>query len=406
MNVVTLAYLGSHFLSLLGNGIAAVALPLIVLQITGSPLSMGAISAATAIPAVAIGLVAGFVLDRWNRRDASIIADVVSSASIAALPVVDAIFGLELWWFIVLGIIGAMGDVPGSTAREVLVAAVAQRTGASLERLVGLRQTLTSAALVIGPAMAGSLVALLGGTAVLYVTAATSAAAALLTLFVPRATGRVDRDTAPQETPWQQVTGGFSVLRRSRFLVATVVLMMGLATVLAGLQGLVLPLYFTEISQPAMLGLVLTVLAVGMLVGAVIFSIFGPRLRRRTVLTIGFVALTVGFLGLSSVVSVAVVFASAFVVGVSNAMMGGVLGVLQVERTPDHARGRVLALQGTALQLAAPAGIGVASIVAEVGSLQWAGFAVCALWLIAVVVILASRSLINVERDGSPDDAQ
>jgi predicted MFS family arabinose efflux permease len=87
-------------------------------------------------------------------------------------------------------------------------------------------------------------------------------------------------------------------------------------------------------------------------------------------------------------------------------MMGGVLGVLQVERTPDHARGRVLALQNTALQLAAPAGIGIASVVAEVSSPMWAGFAVCALWVVAVVMILSTRSLTNVERDERTDDAQ
>lgn len=59
MQSVAVAYLGSHFLSLLGNGIAAVALPLIVLQSTGSPLSVGAVATATALPALLVGLCAG-----------------------------------------------------------------------------------------------------------------------------------------------------------------------------------------------------------------------------------------------------------------------------------------------------------------------------------------------------------
>ncbi|RFA07120.1 hypothetical protein B7R21_16825 [Subtercola boreus] len=95
-----------------------VALPMIVLQITGSPLSMGAISAATAVPAVVIGLVAGVVIDRWNRRTLSVVADLISAASIAALPPVDSIWGLELWRFIALGILVSFGDAPGGTARE------------------------------------------------------------------------------------------------------------------------------------------------------------------------------------------------------------------------------------------------------------------------------------------------
>ncbi|EED6098059.1 MFS transporter, partial [Salmonella enterica subsp. enterica serovar Typhimurium] len=52
MKLVPVAYLASYLLSLLGNSIAGVALPLIVLQVTGSALGAGAVAAATAIPAV------------------------------------------------------------------------------------------------------------------------------------------------------------------------------------------------------------------------------------------------------------------------------------------------------------------------------------------------------------------
>lgn len=398
MRIVAASYLASHFLSLLGNGVVAVAFPLIVLQITGSPLSMGAISAATAIPAIAIGLVAGIVIDRWNRRNISVASDLISAASVAALPLVDAIWGLELWWFIVLGIIGAFGDVPGGTAREVLVATVSQRSGIPLERLVGIRQTLTSAALVIGPALAGTLVALLGPSTVFFVTAALSASAALLTLVIPRAAGVVIQDPATRETPWQQITGGIKVLRHSRFLVATIVLIIGLTTVGGGLQGLVLPLHFSILGRPEILGLVLTTMSAGMLAGALVFAVMGTRVTRRVWLTIGFSFLTIGFIGMSTLASLPVIFGSALVVGVSNAMLGGVLGVLQVEKTPDRARGRVLALQNTALQLAAPIGIGGSGIIAELASPAIAGLAMSAVWVLALAIVLATRSLHNLER--------
>lgn len=398
MRRVAVAYLTSHFLSLLGNGVAAVALPLIVLQITGSPLSMGVIATSAAVPAVLIGLAAGFVLDRWNRRTVSVTSDLISAAAVAALPVVDMIWGLELWWFVVLGIAGAFGDVPGMTAREVLVPAVARRSGVALERLVGIRQTLTSASLIIGPALAGSLVALLGPSAVFFITAATSASAALLTLVIPRADGRVPEESQVSQTPWQQVTGGLVVLRRSRFLTATIVLVVGLATVAGGLQGLVLPLHFSLIARPEILGLVLTSMAAGMLVGGVVFSTLATRLRRRTWLLAGFVTLTLGFATMSTLASVPVVFAGAVVVGLSNAVLGATLGVLLVEKTPDRVRGRVLALQNTALLLAAPLGIAGAGVVAELATPSAAGFAVTGVWVLALVVVLATRSLQDVDR--------
>jgi len=280
----------------------------------------------------------------------------------------------------------------------VLVATVSQRSGIPLERLVGIRQTLTSAALVIGPALAGTLVALLGPSTVFFVTAALSGSAALLTLVIPRAAGIVIQDPAARETPWQQITGGVKVLRHSRFLVATIVLIIGLTTVGGGLQGLVLPLHFSILGRPEVLGLVLTTMSAGMLAGALVFAVMGTRVTRRVWLAIGFSFLTIGFIGMSTLASLPVIFTSALVVGISNAMLGGVLGVLQVEKTPDRARGRVLALQNTALQLAAPVGIGGSGIIAEIASPAIAGLAMSAVWVIALAIVLATRSLHNLER--------
>lgn len=406
MKTSAVAYLGSHFLSLLGNGVAAVALPLIVLQVTNSPLSMGIIAASTAIPAVIIGLIAGAVIDRWNRRNLSALSDVISAVAIAALPVVDAIWGLELWWFVVLGIVGAFGDVPGMTAREVLVAPVAARSGMSLERLVGLRQMLTSAALILGPALAGTLVSLLGASAVFFVTAGLSGLAAVLTYQLPRAIGDVTPATAQKATPWQEITGGMRVVARSRFLLSAVILVVGIATVIGGMQGLILPLHFSLIERPDILGFVLTSIAAGLLFGALIFTAVSTRLSRRTWLIIGLAATTIGLLGLSTLASLPAIFGFAVVIGMSNAVLGGVLGVLQVDKTPDHVRGRVFALQNAILQLAVPIGIAGAGAAAQWGSPTIAAFALCGVWVVALVITLSTRALRNLDAtDEEPTDA-
>ncbi|MEV0614861.1 MFS transporter [Nonomuraea sp. NPDC050404] len=397
MPLIALAYLISHFMSLLGNGIAAVALPLIVLQTTGSPLSVGAVSTATAVPALLVGLFAGVVLDRVNRRTCSVLADVVSAASVAAIPLVELLWGLNLWWFVALAIVGSFGDVPGMTAREVLVPAVARHTGMPLERLVGLRQSLTSMALVIGPAVAGTLLTLFEGSTVLLVTAATSAVAALLTLAMPHRFGRIDDLPERRTSVWAQLAAGAAVVRRSRFLAGMAGLTVGLAVVVGGLQGLVLPLYFSVISRPDLLGFVLTALAAGMLVGAGLYAAVGARMSRRSCMYAGLIGTTAGFVLIATLASPVVVFAGAALAGVANALLGAVTGVLQAERVPEAVRGRVLSLQNAFLQVAAPAGIALAGAVAEWGSPVAAGFAVTAVWLVLLVAVVASRALAGVE---------
>lgn len=397
MSPVALAYLGSHFLSLLGNGILAVALPLIVLQSTGSPLSVGAVSAATAVPALLVGLCAGIVLDRVNRRSCSILADLISAGAVVAIPLVDLIWGLNMAWFIALAIVGSFGDVPGMTARQVLVPAVARHTGVPLERLVGLRQSMTSIALVIGPAAAGTLLSLFDGSTVLFATAATSAAAALLTTAMPHRLGAVDTDADLRESLWTQLSSGAVALRHSRFLTGTVGLTAGLAVTIGGLQGLVLPLYFSNISRADLLGFVLTALAVGMFFGTTIFAAIGTKFSRAFWVTSALIGSTVGFLLIATLVSPAVVFAGAALFGVANAALGAVLGVLQAERIPDAVRGRVLSLQNAFLTVAAPAGIGLAGIVAQHGSPVTAGLAVFGIWLVVATAVVVSRALTDVE---------
>ncbi|MDR1188577.1 MAG: MFS transporter, partial [Bifidobacteriaceae bacterium] len=194
--LIASAYIGSYALSILGNSIAAIALPLIVLRTTGSVMGAGTLAAATAIPAFAAGLTMGVVIDRVNRRSASITTDLISAASVAALPLIDLVTGLNLGWFIAFGIIGSLGDVPGLTARDALVPGIVRATGIAAERLLGLKESLGAVAMLVGPAVAGVLLSVGTGPTVLWVTAATSASAALLTCVIPRSVGQTLHDAA------------------------------------------------------------------------------------------------------------------------------------------------------------------------------------------------------------------
>ncbi|GAA1978273.1 hypothetical protein GCM10009718_13520 [Isoptericola halotolerans] len=408
MRLVPVAYLASYTLSLLGNSIAGIALPLIVLQMTGSVLGMGALAAATAVPAVLAGLFMGVVIDRINRRTSSVLTDLVSAAAIAALPVVDLITGLNLGWFILFGIIGSVGDVPGLTARDALLPAIVRHGKVSSERLMGMRESLGAVAMLIGPAAAGTLMVLFDGSTVLWITAATSLLAALLTLLIPHRVGDIARDLpeadadAVPASGWTQLREGWRVLFRSRFLMATTLLSLASVVVLAALQALVLPVYFTLADQPGMLGYVLTALAAGMLLGGGSYALFGTRGRRRWWFVTGIVGTTVGFAVVATLASVWVVFAGAFVVGLSGGLFSSLVGVLMIERIPEQMRGRVMGTQNSMMTAAPPLGIVIAAVITEFVSLDAAAITLAGVWLVAAVVGLLARSLRNLERPEGP----
>lgn len=400
MRIAPLAYLASYFLSLLGNSVAAVALPLIVLEVTGSVLGAGVLAAATAVPAVVAGLFMGVVIDRINRRTSSVVTDLVSAASLAALPIVDLVTGLDIGWFILFGVIGSLGDVPGLTAREALLPAVVRYSEVSSERLVGIREALGALALIVGPAAAGTLMALFAGSTVLWLTAAASGAAALLTLLIPGRVGAITprADAALQVSGWRMLRDGWRTLRRTSFLLVTTGLGLISVLVLAPLQGLILPVYVTLIGRPEMLGFVLSALAIGLLLGGTVFAILGRRGDRRLWLVVGLVGNALGFIVVGALVSIETILVGAVIIGVCGGAFGSLIGVLMIERIPDEMRGRIMGTQN-ALTTAAPAtGFVAAALLIEHLGVEIAALLVISPWVVALVWGLATPHLRNLER--------
>ncbi|WP_033342682.1 MFS transporter [Catenuloplanes japonicus] len=391
MNRTSTAYLASYVLSLLGNSVAGVALPLIVLQTTGSALAAGTVAIASALPAAVAGLFMGVVIDRINRRTASVLTELISAASIAALPLLDSAVGLSLSWFVLSAVVGSFGDVPGLTAREAMLPGIARIGGTPVERLLGLREALGAVVLLVGPGAAGTMIAFFDGSEILWITAALSATSALITLLIPRTAGAVGK-----QPTGVRLRDGFRTLARSPFLLTTTALSGALVLVLGGFQGLVLPVHFTLIDRPELLGLVLSALAVGLLAGGGLYAVAGTRGPRRAWFVAGLLTTVAGFAAMSSLAAPWLVLASAAVVGLGNGLFGSLLGVLMVERIPDAMRGRIMSTQNTIVTLAPALGFGVTALVIDSAGAREAAIGLAAVWVVAGVFALWAPPLRNL----------
>jgi MFS family permease len=416
MSLTPALYLASYAASTLGNAIAAVAIPLVVLQATGSVLATGTVAAAASIPAFLIGLVAGVVIDRINRRTSSIVSDLVSAAAIAALPIIDHLTGLSLGWFILFGILGSIGDVPGLTAREAMLPAIIRESRMSVERMMGLRESLGALMVVIGPAAAGTLMSLLDGAAVLWITAGTSFLAALLTLMIPHRVGAVHRDPAPTATTgatgWSELVDGWRVLfRTQRLLRSVTMLALAMVAVLTAMQGLVLPVHFAAIDEPAMLGLVLASLAAGSLVGGVLFAALGARIPRRVWLTASLLGTVAALAVIAALPMTGVLLAGAAAFGLSAGTLGTLTGVLMIDTIPERMRGRIMGTQNSLMMLAAPAGVVIAALAADWFDIGVAAVTIAVLWALTGLAALIAPSMRTLRppmptQDGAADAQQ
>lgn len=171
-------------MSALGNSIAGIVWPWIGLERTGDLAAAGLVAAAVTVPSVIFASLGGYLIDTVGRKPMSVISDIISGASVAGVVLVDQTLGLTIAWFIALGIIGGVGDIPGMAARPALVGDVSQASGKTVDYIAGLNQAILGVAFLVGPAVAGVLLAALDSSLVLIITAACSFLAALLTTFL------------------------------------------------------------------------------------------------------------------------------------------------------------------------------------------------------------------------------
>ncbi|MEY8460446.1 MFS transporter [Eggerthellaceae bacterium 24-137] len=407
-------YLFSCALSLLGNSVAGVALPLVLLATTGDALAAGAFALICAAPQFLIGLVGGALIDRFNRRNVSVISDILSAASVALLPVVDAVWGLSFGWFVALGLVGAVGDIPGMTARDALVPAVCERDGRSLQKFMGLTQSLDSLVVIVGPALAAFLMGSVGAVNALWFTAAMSLAAALTTLTLPRTIGRIGGKDAPSESEtspaashgergiasgaWDALRSGARVLFAGDALLrSSVFISFGIVMIMGSFQGLVLPVHFTAAGTPELLGYVLSAMSAGMLASSLCYAALASKLRRRTWFVLSLAGMALGILGLGLLPSFPLLAFSALLLGLAAGPLSALLGFFVFDRIPAENRGSALGTQNSLTLAAAPVAVFATSLAVEAWGAGAAALGLAACWFAATLWALGSRSLRSLD---------
>lgn len=287
-----LALFAAQFFSLGGNAIALIAIPIIALIETGSPLAAGVAGVFATVPLVIGGTFGGVLVDRFGYRVSSIVADVASGLTVVAIPLLSATVGLPFGVLLALVFLGGLLDPPGDTAKTALVPDLAQLARMPLARAAGAQSAVQRTASMVGAGVAGALVALLGPVPALVVDAAGFLVSALLVAcFVPRAAAAAAVEASGADS---NGTGGFVAGIRfiaTNPLLRAIVLLVTLTNAIDAAGMTVLkPVYATEVlHDPAMLGFMVGCFAAGALTGSAIFGVFGHRYSGRLMFATCFV---------------------------------------------------------------------------------------------------------------------
>jgi MFS family permease len=372
-------------LSSFGSQMTLVAVIFQVWQLTGSTVWTGAVGIAQAVPLVVLGLFAGALVDRVDRRRVYLVA-LSGQAACSVLLAVAALSGTPPV-LAVLALLLAQGcfvAVSGPAARTFvprLLPTGQVAAGLALTRVTG------QAAMLVGPAAGGLVLGWLGAAGCYLVDAASFTAALYAALRLPalpatRAPATVGSVAAVHE--------GLGFLVRSPMVRAA--LLTDLATTVLCFPISLFPLLNAERfgNDPRTLGLFLTAIAVGGIGASVLSGTFTRRRRTGLVMMLGSATWGASMLALGVVPERWAGLALLVVAGAADTVAVVSRGTIVQLATPDALRGRVGAAELVVGQAGPNVGSMAAGLLATATSAAVA-LASCGLLCIGAVATVAAR---------------
>ena len=395
------AMLGATALSQVGIMLTFVAVPWFVLQTTGSAARTGI--AGGAVAAVLASLFGGPVVDRLGFKRTSVVSDLASGLTVAAIPLLYLMVGLKFWQLLALVFLGSLLDTPGMTARQGMIPDLSRRAGMPLERPNSAYQAIQQGSFLVGPPIAGILIASLGSSNVLFLDAATFAVSALLILAAVPRSGRT-AEKGPGDGYLAELVGGLSFVW-GNLAMRTIILAAVVCNFLASpLLAVILPVYAKQsVGSAAGLGPMLAGFGGRALVGAALYGVVGHRLPRRATLIVCLGVFGPPLLALTVQPPLPVAVAALAVCGLANGPINPIIFTFVQERTPATMLGRALgALIGLAMA-AAPLGMVVAGFAHEAAGIGGVLIGTVILYLMTTVFLGLSPALRDMDNRTSDD---
>lgn len=385
-------FAGGQIISLIGTWMQNVAQSWLVYRLTGSSVLLGAIGFSGQIPVFLMSPLGGIVADRFSRHRVVIATQTASMLLAFALAALTLTGRVEIWHIFVLsallGVVNAF-DIP---ARQAFIVEMVGKP--DLMNAIALNSSMFNASRVVGPAIAGILVASIGEGWCFFANAV-SYIAVIVGLLAMRVERRAP--APPSGSPIAHIAEGFRFVIENTPVHALMILL-GVVSITAMPYAVLMPIFADRILHggAAALGWLMGASGVGALAGALLLA------SRRDLKGLGrWVAMSAAGFGVALIafgMSRTFWLSAALLLPVGFSMMieMGSSNTLIQSMVPDQLRGRVMSVYSMMFMGMAPIGSLLAGAAADRIGAPWtvaAGGVVCA---IAAAVFAARLPAIRV----------
>jgi MFS family permease len=352
-----LALLAGELISRLGSQFTNLALPWFVLVTTGSPSKMTLVFAVELLPMAILGIPAGTVVQRLGPKASMLLADAARVPIVAAVPLLHETGGLSFGVILVLAALLGLFSCAYFTCQRLILPAIVGEDEQKLAQANSLVEGSTNLTSLVGPALAGVLIAFVGAANVMWIDAASFALAFVLILSAVRVAVERHEDAEEGRGLW----AGLAYLRRDRLV--------GRASISTLVFGFLFPMltasfpvlaYEQYHRNPRVAGVLLSVIGGGQVVGSLLSFRLVTRLRPMRMASLAVVGTAAPLWLLVPHAPIAVVGVALAICGASIPMINApYLGMLST-RVPRALRGKVIQSIITINQVAGPLGYVIA----------------------------------------------
>jgi MFS family permease len=265
-------------ISLIGTWITQVATIWLVYRLTNSALLLGLVGFASQVPTFIVTPFAGIFVDRWNRHRILIITQILSMIQSLTLAFLALSGIIQIWHLIILSIFQGLINAFDGPTRQAFVTEMVEKKE-NLSNAIALNSSLFNGARLVGPAMAGVLIAAVG-SGMCFLIDGVSYIAVIASLLAMKVKPR--EIPVSNIHPLQRLKEGF-VYAFSFPPIRSILMLLAFTSFMGMSYTVLIPIFATEILQGGSetLGFLMGSSGIGALMGGIYLS------SRKSILGLG-----------------------------------------------------------------------------------------------------------------------
>ena len=384
-------FFAGQLISLIGTWMQNTAQGWLVYQLTGSKILLGVVAAAGSTPIMLFSVLGGSVADRHSKHRIVLITQ--TSMMLFAFAFAALIWSgrIRMWHILTLAALGGLALAFDMPARQAFMAEMTSPQ--DLMNAISLNSSIVNGARVVGPSVAGLVMAQVG-IALCFLLNGISFFAVLAGLWLMR----LPRFVPPARTgsAWTHVAEGFTYVWHNRRM-CTIFILFAIVGVFGWSYSVLMPAMARDMLNvdQKRYGLLLSANGFGALLGALTVASVGNQFNRRLLVLGGLAVFSVMLLLLAWVKDYYIALALLAVAGWGMLLFFSTTNTLLQTAASDQMRGRVMGIWTLVFGGTTPLGGLEAGTVSHYFGVRWAltlGATVCALAALAVWLMVRQRT--------------